>query len=98
MERKYSRLLACSASGLGVLLLSLAMLPKRTSAGTAPAPYSNWSDYAGSPDSLAYSALTQINKSNVSQLKLAWFVPAPGPVGRFSFNPLVIDGVMYIVG
>jgi quinoprotein glucose dehydrogenase len=34
----------------------------------------------------------------VSQLKLAWFVPAPGPVGRFSFNPLVIDGVMYVVG
>ena len=61
-------------------------------------PYSSWSDYGGSPDSMGYSAIKQINKSNVNQLKLAWFVPAPGPAGRFSFNPLVIDGVMYVVG
>ncbi|MGC2400603.1 MAG: PQQ-binding-like beta-propeller repeat protein [Acidobacteriaceae bacterium] len=60
--------------------------------------YSTWSSYAGSPDSMSYSSLDQVNKSNVKQLKLAWFVPAPGPAGRFSFNPLVIDGVMYIVG
>ncbi|RZU29718.1 PQQ-binding-like beta-propeller repeat protein [Edaphobacter modestus] len=60
--------------------------------------YSNWSDYGGSADSMQYSAIKQINKSNVGQLKLAWFMPAPGPVGRFSFNPLVVDGVMYVVG
>ena len=23
---------------------------------------------------------------------------APGPNGRFAFNPLVVDGVMYVVG
>jgi len=60
--------------------------------------YSTWSDYAGSPDSMSYSSLDQINKSNVTQLKQVWFVAAPGPAGRFSFNPLVIDGVMYVVG
>ena len=58
----------------------------------------SWSDYGGSPDSMGYSTIKQINKTNVSQLKLAWFVPAPGPAGRFSFNPLVIDGVMYVGG
>ena len=47
---------------------------------------------------MGYSSINQINKNNVSGLKLVWFVPAPGPVGRFSFNPLVIDGVMYVVG
>ena len=47
---------------------------------------------------MGYSAAKQINKTNVTQLKLAWFVAAPGPAGRFSFNPLVIDGVMYVVG
>ena len=34
-----------------------------------------------------YSSLRQINKTNVSKLELAWFLPAPGPAGRFSFNP-----------
>jgi quinoprotein glucose dehydrogenase len=59
---------------------------------------SNWSDYGGSADSMQYSALKQIDKSNVKQLRLAWSVKAPGPSGRFSFNPMVIDGVMYVVG
>jgi hypothetical protein len=27
------------------------------------------------------------DKTNVTQLKPAWFVPAPGPTDRFSFNP-----------
>jgi len=47
---------------------------------------------------MGYSSIDQVNKNNVSWLKQEWFVPAPGPVGRFSFNPLVIDGVMYVVG
>jgi quinoprotein glucose dehydrogenase len=98
MERKYSRWLVCLVAALGVLPLLLIVVPRRTSAGTAPQPYSCWSDYGGSPDSMGYSANKQINKSNVSDLNLAWFVPAPGPVGRFSFNPLVINGVMYVVG
>ena len=58
----------------------------------------SWGDYGGSSDSMEYSPSKQINRGNVSQLKLEWFVPAFGPVGRFSFNPLVIDGVMYVVG
>ena len=60
--------------------------------------YSTWSDYSGSSDSMQYSALKQINKGNVAKLQPAWFYAAPGPSGRFSFNPLVVDGVMYVVG
>lgn len=98
MQRKGNRWLVCLVLALGSPLLVTTMFPVKTSAGKSPAPYSSWNHYAGSPDSLEYSALNQINKSNVSQLKLEWFVPAPGPVGRFSFNPLVVDGVMYVVG
>ena len=47
---------------------------------------------------MQYSALKLIDKANVEKLKLAWFHSAPGPAGRFSFNPLVVDGVMYVVG
>ena len=36
-------------------------------------PYAGWSDYGGSSDSMQYSALKRIDKSNVERLKLAWF-------------------------
>ena len=67
-------------------------------AAPAKARYTTWSDYGGSADSMQYSALTQINKTNVSQLELAWFYPVPDRTGNFGFNPLVIDGVMYVLG
>jgi quinoprotein glucose dehydrogenase len=61
-------------------------------------PYTTWSDYAGSADSMQYSALEQIDKRNVGQLELAWFHPVPDRTGNFGFSPLVVDGVMYVLG
>jgi quinoprotein glucose dehydrogenase len=61
-------------------------------------PYTTWSDYGGSADTMQYSALQQIDKSNVSKVERAWFYPAPGPNGRFAFSPLVVDGALYVVG
>jgi len=81
-----------------MMTLCVVFTTTTTSANSKKAPYSTWSDYGGSADSMQYSSIKQINKSNVNQLKLEWFVPAPGPVGRFSFNPLVIGNVMYVVG
>ncbi|HUK15866.1 MAG TPA: pyrroloquinoline quinone-dependent dehydrogenase [Bryobacteraceae bacterium] len=75
---------------LVLLLASAAIYAQR--------PYSTWSDYGGSADSMQYSALQLINKGNVNQLELAWFHPAPGPGGRFAFSPLIVDGAMYVVG
>ena len=63
-----------------------------------PKPYTTWSDYAGGPETMQYSALTQINKENVKNLEPAWSIKAPGPTGRFSFNPLVVGNVMYLSG
>ena len=67
-------------------------------AESAPAkrPYTTWSDYAGSADSMQYSALTQINKGNVGQLELAWYHPTQGDDSPF--NPLVVDGVLFALG
>src|ERR1700737_472148 len=44
-------------------------------------PYTTWSDYEGSPDSAQYSALTQINKSNVAHLQQdgSIWLSAPDP-------------------
>ena len=47
---------------------------------------------------MQYTSLEQINKSNVSQLTQAWFYAVPGTSARFNFSPLVIDGVMYVLG
>ena len=62
------------------------------------AQYTTWSDYGGSPDSMQYSALRQINKQNVAKLEQVFFHPAPGPAGRFAFSPLVVGDRMFVVG
>jgi glucose dehydrogenase len=56
-------------------------------------PYTTWRAYSGGADSSQYSALNQINKSNVSQLEVVWTFPITGIV---IFNPLVVDGVIYL--
>jgi quinoprotein glucose dehydrogenase len=58
--------------------------------------HTTWSSYGGGADSMQYSALKQINKSNVKQLDLAWFYPVPGPTRRFAFNLMIIDGIAYL--
>ena len=50
-----------------------------------------WRDYAGGPDSSRFVAATQITKSNVNQLQVAWTYPP----GQTDFNPLVVRGVVY---
>jgi quinoprotein glucose dehydrogenase len=62
------------------------------------APYTNWREYGGSSDSMQYSALKQITKENVQQLELAWFYPVPDRTATFGFNPIVVDGVLFLLG
>ena len=56
-------------------------------------PYTTWAAYGGGAHSSQFSALSQINKSNVSQLQVAWTFPVTGTV---IFNPLIVDNVMYV--
>jgi len=65
---------------------------------TERAPYTSWPDYGGSPDSMQYSALTQIDKTNVGRREQTWFLPVPDRKGNFGFNPIVANGVMYALG
>src|SRR5258708_26621827 len=55
--------------------------------------YSTWTAYGGGAHSSQYSALDQINTSNVSQLHVVWTLPVTGTI---IFNPLIVDGVMYL--
>ena len=58
--------------------------------------HTGWSDYGGGADSAQYSALKQINRSNVSKLEVAWTYPT-GDNHKYFFNPLVVDNVIYVL-
>jgi quinoprotein glucose dehydrogenase len=57
----------------------------------------DWRVYSGGPDSTHYSGLTQINRSNVKQLQVAWtFVASDAaPGSEMECNPIVVSGVLY---
>lgn len=59
--------------------------------------YSGWRDYGGTADSSQYSSLQQVNKANVDKLQVAWRFSI-GDGKKYSFNPLVVDQVMYVMG
>src|SRR5262245_58616374 len=56
---------------------------------------SQWLMYNGTYDEHHFSALKQIDKSNVSQLGLAWFADYDTNLTQ-SGTPLYIDGVIYV--
>jgi quinoprotein glucose dehydrogenase len=60
----------------------------------ASAADTNWAYYGAHPSQDRYSDLTQINKSNVVELQLAWRFDMD-PTGDSQTNPLVIDGTLY---
>ena len=58
--------------------------------------HSKWRDYGGAADSAQYSSLTQINRSNVNKLEVAWSY-STGDGKKYSFNPIVVDGTAYVL-
>ncbi len=58
--------------------------------------YTTWSDYGGASDSSQYSALSQINRTNVAKLELAWSYQT-GDNNKYFFNPIVVDNVAYVM-
>ncbi|MDX1561609.1 MAG: pyrroloquinoline quinone-dependent dehydrogenase [Gammaproteobacteria bacterium] len=57
--------------------------------------YTTWDQYLGGSDSSQYSSLDQINRGNVTELELAWSFPT-GQANP-TFNPIVVDGIMYVL-
>jgi quinoprotein glucose dehydrogenase len=82
------RLRSCCSFGLCGIALLLTAADDRS--------HTSWSDYLGASDSAQYSSLAQINRSNVSQLQVAWSYPT-GDKNNYSFNPVIVDGVMYVL-
>src|SRR4030095_11667361 len=98
MNRK-SRFISLRALGLaGVLLVCAGLVVVFGQSAGPRQPYDKLSAFGCTMDSMQYSSLKQITKSNVGKLEHAWSYKAPGPRGRFAFSPLVVDRVMYVVG
>ncbi|HXO88047.1 MAG TPA: PQQ-binding-like beta-propeller repeat protein, partial [Candidatus Acidoferrales bacterium] len=56
----------------------------------------SWLTYSGSYNSQQYSPLKQINRENISKLKVAWIYQPSKAVSNLEASPIVADGVMYI--
>ncbi|MCC7514486.1 MAG: PQQ-binding-like beta-propeller repeat protein [Bacteroidia bacterium] len=58
-----------------------------------------WTAYGGNKENNHYSALTQIDTGNASQLRMAWqFSTGDGDsMTQMQVNPLIIDTVMYVI-
>src|SRR4051812_1648344 len=57
--------------------------------------HKEWKDYGGGPDHSKYVELKQITKANVNQLKIDFVYPTRDNLS-YSFNPIVVDNVMYV--
>src|SRR5580700_1347211 len=55
----------------------------------------NWPTYNGDPGGNRYTALTQIDRNNVTRLGATWIFTLPN-TGRLEVTPVVVDGVMYV--
>jgi quinoprotein glucose dehydrogenase len=86
----------------GTLVISGAIFSARhaarASAFQAPAnpshESSDWPAYGGAPENTHYSALAQINRANVKELKVAWNFDT-GEQGGLETSPIVVEGRLY---
>ena len=91
-------------SGASAKKAAVSPIPAFSSGDLTAAPTTDWVGVHGNIYNQQYSALTQINKTNVGQLKVAWHtkvaIPTKGkPTSQFLLaeaEPVVYGGTMYM--
>jgi quinoprotein glucose dehydrogenase len=73
-----------------VVAAACVLLAQRPPAAAAPRIWS----YGGGPEQTRYSALAQINRTNVRQLEVAWTYDT-GEAGAMQTQPVVVGDVLY---
>src|ERR1700719_103384 len=63
----------------------------------AGATRGDWPHYGGTQFSWRYSALDQINTSNVKALTPVWMFQTGDYAENLQATPIVVDGVMYVI-
>ncbi len=84
--------------GLGVICaLHVGAQTDGLEGNSASAQHKTWTQYGGGADQSHYMDLREITRQNVNQLQIVWNYADPaGGRGNF-FNPIVVDGVMYVL-
>ena len=79
------------------LALTVPMLAAAQERAIPTSGYRDWRVYGGGPESIRYSRLDQINRSNVHKLRVAWTYDTGDAYkdSEMQCNPIVIDGVLY---
>ncbi len=57
--------------------------------------FRRWDRSLGGPTSNRFSALTQIDKTNVAKLEVAWTYHSGDGTGNVQCNPIIVDGVIF---
>src|SRR6266498_4205495 len=61
--------------------------------------YTTWSCYKGSPESIHYSSLTQIDTNNIMDLEVAWLYHTGDADtlhnSQIQCNPIIVDSILY---
>jgi alcohol dehydrogenase (cytochrome c) len=76
--------------------LALLALLAHTVVAADVATLNDWPSYGGTRSALRYSALDQINTSNVKTLAPAWIFQTGDYENGLQATPIVIDGVIYL--
>src|SRR5580704_4155357 len=97
--RRFGRRLAAICGALVISSVSFsALFLVPATASQDPANSSgerrDWPAYGGEPANTHYSDLSQINRSNVKQLAVAWSFDT-GEQGGLQTSPIIVDGVLY---
>jgi alcohol dehydrogenase (cytochrome c) len=61
------------------------------------ATHNQWPSYGGTSFAWRYSALDQVNTSNVQKLAPAWIFQTGDPDNGLQSTPIMVDGVLFIV-
>jgi quinoprotein glucose dehydrogenase len=73
----------------GYLLLMVSLIHSQSAANV------DWPVAAGNPAGTRYSALKQINASNVNQLTVAWTYDVSDAPATLETNPIIVNGILY---
>jgi len=80
-----------------VFLLVLLPATLKLWAQDAGVSHADWLHYGGTQFSWRYSALDQVNTSNVKNLLPAWIFQTGDYTEYLGSTPIVADGVMYLI-
>lgn len=105
-KAKYRRWLASSFTSLFVLGGAATLRAQEPTAARiehADKEPQNWLTYYGNYGAWSYSPLNQVNRENVKQLTPVWALSAGYPTNPslragLEAAPLIVDGVLYLVG